>query len=363
MSVHEGLNPPGQPPRAYVVAALSDTNLKNVAKELKALRPNSPIIIGADANSIQKAKDAAIEVGGRFMFPSFDQEARLDGKAPTDFNDLMSLMTTQGQNFGSEMQAVFSREVEPNKQGAEKRPDSQTALLQASSQRVRDSITQQLIETRRVLPETAKIYTEALHSPFIDTLVERYAVTPEEMYRLVGARIVGESVSAPTFKQKSSPLPKKLTIDGIERHTTNSDGKPIAQTEEGIKNFWAWFGDSQVVDNEGSWKDKTTGEKKEKTEWHRVVFFRALAEAVGEYLKKGSQIYVEGKMRTKKWTDKEGIERYTTELVAHHMQMLGKKTSGETAGASQGEEPPLKADDQPSFWGKQNGDIGDAIPF
>ena len=117
-----------------------------------------------------------------------------------------------------------------------------------------------------------------------------------------------------------------------------------------------------------SWKDKTTGEKKEKTEWHRVVFFRSLAEVVGEYLKKGSQIYVEGKMRTQKWTDKEGIERYTTELVAHHMQMLGKKTSGETAGASQGEDPPLNADDQTSFWGKQDGDrkidnIDDDIPF
>ncbi|MRT95250.1 single-stranded DNA-binding protein, partial [Xylella fastidiosa] len=65
-----------------------------------------------------------------------------------------------------------------------------------------------------------------------------------------------------------------------------------------------------------TWKNKETGNKEEKTEWHRVVFFRGLAEIVGEYLKKGSQIYVEGKLRTRSWTDKEGIDRYTTEIVA-----------------------------------------------
>lgn len=73
-----------------------------------------------------------------------------------------------------------------------------------------------------------------------------------------------------------------------------------------------------------TWKDKD-GVKQEKTEWHRVVFFRKLAEVVGEYLKKGSQIYVEGKLRTRNWKDKDGIERYTTEIVAREMQMLGKK--------------------------------------
>ena len=74
-----------------------------------------------------------------------------------------------------------------------------------------------------------------------------------------------------------------------------------------------------------SWKDKATGEKKELTEWHRVVFFDRLAEIAGEYLKKGSQVYVEGRLQTRKWTDKEGVERYTTEIRAERMQMLGSR--------------------------------------
>jgi single-strand DNA-binding protein len=74
-----------------------------------------------------------------------------------------------------------------------------------------------------------------------------------------------------------------------------------------------------------SWKDKNTGDKQEKTEWHRVVFFGKLAEIAGEYLKKGSQIYVEGRLQTRKWQDKEGQDRYTTEIVAGEMQMLGSR--------------------------------------
>ncbi len=73
-----------------------------------------------------------------------------------------------------------------------------------------------------------------------------------------------------------------------------------------------------------SWKDKETGEKKESTEWHRVVFFGKLAEIAGEYLKKGSSCYVEGSLKTRKWTDKENVERYTTEIVADKMVMLSK---------------------------------------
>jgi single-strand DNA-binding protein len=73
------------------------------------------------------------------------------------------------------------------------------------------------------------------------------------------------------------------------------------------------------------WNDKTSGEKKEETEWHRVVFRGKLAEVAGEYLKKGSQVYVEGRLRTRKWQDKEGQERYTTEIVAERMQMLGSR--------------------------------------
>ena len=78
-----------------------------------------------------------------------------------------------------------------------------------------------------------------------------------------------------------------------------------------------------------SWNDRETGEKKEKTEWHRVVFFNRLAEIAAQYLKKGSQVYVEGKLQTRKWEDKEGNERWTTEVVANQMQMLGDRMSND----------------------------------
>lgn len=77
-----------------------------------------------------------------------------------------------------------------------------------------------------------------------------------------------------------------------------------------------------------SWKDKATGEKKEMTEWHRVSFFGKLAEIAGQYLRKGSAVYVEGSLRTRKWQDKEGQDRYTTEIKADSMQMLGGKPEG-----------------------------------
>lgn len=76
-----------------------------------------------------------------------------------------------------------------------------------------------------------------------------------------------------------------------------------------------------------NWKDKS-GEKQEKTEWHNLVFYRRLAEIAGEYLKKGSQVYVEGKLQTRKWQTKEGQDRYTTEIVVNEMTMLGGKSSG-----------------------------------
>jgi len=81
------------------------------------------------------------------------------------------------------------------------------------------------------------------------------------------------------------------------------------------------------------WKDKQSGEMQERTEWHNVVFYERLAEIVGEYLKKGSQVYVEGSIRTRKWQDKEGKDRYTTEIIARDMQMLGSRGGG--AGFSQ----------------------------
>ena len=83
------------------------------------------------------------------------------------------------------------------------------------------------------------------------------------------------------------------------------------------------------------WKDKQTGEQQERTEWHRVVFFNRLAEVVAEYVKKGQQIYVEGRIQTRKWQDQSGQDRYTTEIVANEMQMLGGR-SGEGGGATSG---------------------------
>ncbi len=86
-----------------------------------------------------------------------------------------------------------------------------------------------------------------------------------------------------------------------------------------------------------TWKDKTTGERKENTEWHRIVFFGKTAEIVAQYLKKGSSVYVEGALRTRKWTDKEGQEKYTTEIVGDRMQMLGGRDGGGMSrGGSQG---------------------------
>ena len=81
-------------------------------------------------------------------------------------------------------------------------------------------------------------------------------------------------------------------------------------------------------------KDKVSGEKQEETEWHRVVMFDRLAEISGEYLKKGKSVYIEGRLRTRKWTDKEGVERYSTEIVAQEMTMLGGRDSGGGGGGS-----------------------------
>jgi single-strand DNA-binding protein len=88
-----------------------------------------------------------------------------------------------------------------------------------------------------------------------------------------------------------------------------------------------------------SWRDKQTGEQQERTEWHRVALFGRLAEIAGEYLKKGSQVYIEGSLRTRKWQDKQGNERYSTEIVGNELQMLGGRGgSGAGAGAGAGAE-------------------------
>lgn len=107
-----------------------------------------------------------------------------------------------------------------------------------------------------------------------------------------------------------------------------------------------------------NWKDKA-GEKQEKTEWHRVSMFGRVAEVAGEYLKKGSSVYIEGKLQTRKWQDKEGNDRYTTEIVAHEMKMLGGKPDGNAAGNSGPK--PKPAQRQP---GEDDGFDGmEDIPF
>jgi single-strand DNA-binding protein len=95
-----------------------------------------------------------------------------------------------------------------------------------------------------------------------------------------------------------------------------------------------------------SWKDKTSGEKKEQTEWHTVVFFGRLAEIAGEYLRKGRPVYVEGRLRTRKWQDKEGQDRYSTEVVAEVMQMLGSREG--MGGGGGGAEFDTGADERPA---------------
>ena len=88
------------------------------------------------------------------------------------------------------------------------------------------------------------------------------------------------------------------------------------------------------------WKDKQTGEMKEATEWHRVVFNGRLAEVVGQYLRKGSQVYVEGSLRTRKWTDQNGVEKYSTEIRADQMQMLGNRAAASGAQQQGHDAPP-----------------------
>jgi single-strand DNA-binding protein len=107
-----------------------------------------------------------------------------------------------------------------------------------------------------------------------------------------------------------------------------------------------------------NWKDKN-GDRQEKTEWHRVVMFGRLAEIAGEYLKKGSQAYIEGRLQTRKWTDKEGQEKYTTEIVADRMQMLGGR-SGSSGGSGGGGNSGDTSTE--SFSGGID-DLEDDIPF
>ena len=102
------------------------------------------------------------------------------------------------------------------------------------------------------------------------------------------------------------------------------------------------------------WKDKNTGEKKEATEWHRIVAWRKLGELCGEYLSKGRQVYVEGRLQTRDWQDKDGNKRYTTEVVANEVQFLGPKESARSRDAYGGPPPP---DVESSYSDSQDDDI------
>ena len=123
-----------------------------------------------------------------------------------------------------------------------------------------------------------------------------------------------------------------------------------------------------------SWRDKQTGEQQERTEWHRVALFGRLAEIAGEYLRKGSQVYIEGSLRTRKWQDKQGNERYSTEIIGNDLQMLGGRGGGAGAapmggspegasrGATAGGGAPAFAEESGGGGGKGD-DFDDDIPF
>ena len=125
-----------------------------------------------------------------------------------------------------------------------------------------------------------------------------------------------------------------------------------------------------------TWKDKQTGEQKEKTEWHRITMYKRLAEIAGEYIKKGSKVYIEGKLQTRKWQNQQGVDQYTTEIVANEMQMLDGKPQqqGQQAPQQQGgfqQAPRQQAPQHPPQFGGPNSvkplqsdvDFDDNIPF
>ena len=121
------------------------------------------------------------------------------------------------------------------------------------------------------------------------------------------------------------------------------------------------------------WKDKQSGERKENTEWHRIVFFNRLAEIAGEYLRKGSQVYIEGRLQTRKWQGQDGQDRYTTEIVASELHMLGSKPSGGVAPLANSPAPATAPQSNPAPQQYQSApsspppaaqeDFDDDIPF
>ena len=112
-----------------------------------------------------------------------------------------------------------------------------------------------------------------------------------------------------------------------------------------------------------SWKDKNTGEQVNKTEWHRVVFYQRLAEIVGEYLKKGSKIYIEGKLQTRKWQDKNGKDNWTTEVIGREMQMLDSRGQGSAPAQQSKPAQSAPSSNKPAAAPPVNNDFDDDIPF
>ena len=121
-----------------------------------------------------------------------------------------------------------------------------------------------------------------------------------------------------------------------------------------------------------SWTDRQSGERQEKTEWHRVVFFQRLAEIANQYLRKGSKVYVEGKLQTKKWQDQNGQDRYTTEIVANEMQMLDSRGGGGGGGTESNYSAPMQSSAPPQAQAQPQpepvaappiNDVDDDIPF
>lgn len=119
-----------------------------------------------------------------------------------------------------------------------------------------------------------------------------------------------------------------------------------------------------------NWKDKNSGERREETEWHRVVFYNRLAEIAGEYLKKGRPVYIEGRLKTRKWQNKEGVDQYTTEIIADQMQMLGGRDGaeggmggGESQAPRQVRAPQGQRPAAPAAPAANLADMDDDIPF
>ena len=113
-----------------------------------------------------------------------------------------------------------------------------------------------------------------------------------------------------------------------------------------------------------TWRDKASGEQRENTEWHRIVFYRRLAEIAGEYLKKGSQVYIEGRIKTRKWQDKDGQDKYTTEIEATELKMLGKRGSDEGYTPTESQPAAQRQQQRTTRPNPQTvADLDDDIPF